>query len=83
MSITFGSLTELIYAANLVNRFKSKYPGVKTFTFSSRVFGTYWGIYNYSTRVVKLDFFKDKVPSVLDADNNIKDNFITYINAVT
>jgi hypothetical protein len=88
LNIVFKDLQELIYAANLVNRFKEKYPGVKDFYFGSRLrSGMYYGIYHseswLDTKIISLDTIKAKFPSILTADNNVKDGFISYINAVT
>ena len=90
LSITFVSLKELIMAANLINMFKDKYPGVKDFEFrafkwTNRMWGRLWGwgIYNWSTRVITLDAIKADLPSILDADNNITQSFIDFINKST
>jgi hypothetical protein len=85
LDIVFKDLQELLYAANLVNRFKYKYPGVKDFYFGSRA----WtqmdrGIYRpkswLDTQILDLDTIKAKFPSLLDSNNDIKKSFIMLIN---
>lgn len=89
LSTTFATLQELVMAANLMNWFKYKFPWVKDFYFGSwtMVWG-YYGIYQpvewwMDTRILELDTIKEKFPSMLTADNDVKENIITYINSIT
>jgi hypothetical protein len=91
LNIVFKDVQELIYAANLINRFKEKYPDVHDFSFWSRLWLGLggWAIYcrqewlRLNTRVLDLDMIKKNFPSILDAKNNVQDEFINYINRAT
>ncbi|MFA7717762.1 MAG: hypothetical protein WC875_03520, partial [Candidatus Absconditabacterales bacterium] len=85
LDIVFKDLQELLYAANLVNRFKYKYPGVKDFYFGSRAWtqmdrGIYRPKSGLDTQILDLDTIKAKFPSLLDSNNDIKKSFIMLIN---
>ncbi len=88
LDIIFATLKELVMAANLMNRFKAKYPWVKDFYFGSRVWlGVDYGIYRLQngldTQILDLDRIKQRFPSFLTTDNDVKDAVIKYINAIT
>ena len=87
LSTTFATLKELIMAANLMNRFKDKYPWVKDFYFGSRFWlGVDYGIYRsenwIDTQIVDSDVIKEKFPSMLNADNDVKPEVINFINRI-
>ena len=88
LTTKFTTLKELVMTANLMNRFKYKYPWVKDFYFGSRMWSwMYYGIYRLEswvdTKIISLDSIKQKYPSMLDKNNNVKTECITYINSVT
>lgn len=85
LNMAFKDFKELVYVANLMNRIHYKYPGVKDFYFGSRLrSGMDYGIYRsesgMDTQILDLDVIKEKMPSLLDANNDVKTTFIDYLN---
>jgi len=87
LTTTFASLKELVMVANLANRFKYKYSWTKDFYFGSRLWlGVDYGIYKpkswTDTQILDLHTIKEKFPNILTADNDVKPEFISYINSL-
>lgn len=77
-----------IWLADIINSLKDRYPWEKNFYFGSRLWlGMDYGIYKsegwVDTQILDLDTIKEKFPAILDNDNNVKDEFINYINSFT
>ena len=86
LDIAFKNLNELISVANMVNRMHYKYPGTKDFYFWSRIWsGVGYGIYKsesgLDTQILDNDTIKAKFPSLLNANNDVRSEFIQYINS--
>lgn len=76
-----------ICIANLINRFKYKYPNTHDFYFGSRLWsGMDYGIYKsegwVDTQIIDLDTIKEKFPSIIDKNNDVRSEFINYINSI-
>ena len=60
------------------------YPGANDFYFGNRGVGLQRGIFRDDgypdTRIISLDAIKENFSSVLDEENNVKEEFIDYIN---
>ena len=82
LDIAFKDIKELVTTANLLNRFKYKYPDAKTFDYESRAWtGLSQGIYlkrsrKYDIKIIGKGELEQKFPSLLAS----KDKFIAYIN---
>jgi hypothetical protein len=77
-----------VMTANLMNWFKSKYPWVRDFYFGSRLWlGVDYWIYKsenwVDTQILDLDTIKVKYPSLLTTDNDVRSEFMIYINDIT
>lgn len=76
-----------ICVANLINRFKYKYPNTHDFYFGSRLWsGMDYGIYKsenwVDTQIIDLDTIKEKFPSIIDKNNDVGSEFMKYINSI-
>lgn len=81
-------LEEWIKLANLLNRFAHKYPWTTDFYFWSGANVWRYGIYKpinggLDDWILSLDAIKENFPSLLDANNDVKPEFINYINQHT
>jgi len=88
LTTRFSTLEELVMTANLMNRFKEKYPWVKDFYFGSRMrswidYGIYRSKSWVDTKVLSIDTIKKIYPSILDSNNDVKPEIIAYINSIT
>jgi len=88
LTTKFATLKELVMTANLMNWFKYKYPWVKDFYFGSRLWmGVDYWIYRPQSwtdiQILDLDTIKEKYATILDSNNDVKAEIITYINAIT